>query len=81
MTRFQWNVNSIYHVIYWVYIPTLKLESQKAFGQQYKSQQDQDTHYTSVCTNFEEFILIDEVMNAEEGHFYVSLELLWQGIK
>ena len=26
-------------------------------------------------------ILIDEVMNAEEGSFYVSLELLWQGIK
>ena len=59
----------------------LKLESQKAFGQQYKSQQDQETHYTSVCTNFEEFILIDEVMNAEEGHCHVSLELLWQGIK
>ena len=81
MTWIQWNMNSIYHAIYWVYIPTLKLESQKAFGQQYKSQQDQETHYASVCTKFEEFILIDEVMNAEEGHFYVSLELLWQGIK
>ena len=34
-----------------------------------------------VCTKFEEFILIDVVMNAEEGHFYVPLELLWQGIK
>ena len=34
-----------------------------------------------VCTKFEGSILIDEVMNAEEGHFYVSLELLWQGIK
>ena len=53
----------------------------KTFGQQYKSQQDKETHYTSVCTKFEEFILIDEVMNVEEGHFYVSLELLWQGIK
>ena len=81
MTRFQWNVNSIYHAIYWIYIPTLKLESQKAFGQQYKGQQDQETHYTSVRTKCEEFILIDEVMNAEEGNFYVSLELLWQGIQ
>ena len=26
----------------------------KAFGQQYKSQQDQETHYTSVCTKCEE---------------------------
>ena len=34
-----------------------------------------------VCIKFEKFILIDEVMNAEEGHFYVSLKLLWQGIK
>ena len=34
-----------------------------------------------VCTKFEEFILIDEVTNAEEGHFYVSLKLLWQEIK
>ena len=47
-----WNVNSIYHAIYWVYRPTLKLESQKAFEQQYKSQQDQETYYTSVCTKF-----------------------------
>ena len=53
------------------------MESQKAFGQKYKSQQDQMTHYTSVCTKFEEFILIDEAMNAEGGHFYVSLKLLW----
>ena len=45
------------------------------------SQQDQETHYTSVCTKFEEFILIDEAMNAEGGHFYVSLKLLWQGIQ
>ena len=81
MTRFQWNVNSIYHAIYWIYIPTLKLESQKTFRQQYKSQQDQETHCTSVCKQFEEYILIDEDMNAVEGHFYVSLELLWQGIK
>ena len=43
-----------------------------------KVKQDQETHYTSVCTKFEEFILIDEVMNAEEGHFYVSLQLLWR---
>ena len=57
-------MNSINHAIFWVYIPTLKSESQKAFGQQYKSQQDQETHYTSVCTKFEKFILIDEVMNA-----------------
>ena len=34
-----------------------------------------------VCTKFEEFILINEVMNAGGGHFYASLELLWQGIK
>ena len=34
-----------------------------------------------VCTKFEEFILIDEVMNAEEGHCYVPLELPWEGIK
>ena len=81
MTRFQWNGNSIHHAIYRVYIPTIKLESQKAFGQQYKSQQDQETHYTSVCTKYEEFILINEVVNAEEGNFYVSLELFWQGIK
>ena len=81
MTRFQWNVNSIYHAICWVYITALKLESPKAYGQQYKGQQDQETHYTSVHTKCEEFILIDEVMNAEEGNFYVSLELLWQGIK
>ena len=53
----------------------------QALGQQYKSQQDQETHYTNVCTKLEEFILIDEVVNAEEGNFYVSLELLWQGIK
>ena len=58
-----------------------KLEFQKAFGQQYKIQQDQETHYTSVCTKFEEFILINDVINAEKGHFYVSLELLWQRIK
>ena len=81
MTQFQWNVNSIYHAIYWVYIPTLKLESQRAFGQQYKREQDQEIHYTNVCTKCEEFISIDEVMNAEEGNFYVSLELLWHGIK
>ena len=82
MIRFQWKCElNIYNAIYWIYIPTLTLESQKAFGEQYKSQQDQETHYTSVCTKFEEFILIDEVMNAEEGHFYVSLKLLWQGIK
>ena len=74
-------MNSIYHAIYWLYIPTLKLESQKAFVQQYKSQQDQETHYTSVCTKCEEFILIDEVMDAEEGNFYAFLELLWQRIK
>ena len=43
------------------------LESQKVFGQQHKSQQDQETHYTSVCTKFEEFILIDEVMNAKKA--------------
>ena len=35
-----------------------------------------------VCVqNLEEFILIDAVMNAEGGHFYVSLKLLWLGIK
>ena len=67
--------------MYWIYILTLKLESQKAFGQQYKSQQDQETHYTSACTKCEEFIVIDKVMDAEEVNFYVSLELLWQGIK
>ena len=51
-----WNVNSIYNAIYWVYIPILKLESQKAHGQEDKNQYDQEIHYISVCTKFEDFI-------------------------
>ena len=37
---------------------------------------DQETHHISVCIKFEEFILIREAMNAEQGHTYVPLELL-----
>ena len=42
---------------------------------------DQETHYINVCTKFEEFISIHEVMNAEQGHSYLPLELFWQEIK
>ena len=30
-----------------------------------KINRDQETHYINVCTNFEEFILINEAMYAE----------------
>ena len=46
-----------------------------------KINKGQETYYISVCTNLEEFILINKAMNAEQGHSYAPLELLWQGIK
>ena len=46
-----------------------------------KINRDQETHYISVCTKLEEFFLIHEAMNAEQGHSYVPLGLLWQGTK
>ena len=45
-----------------------------------KVNRDQETHYISVCTKFQECIF-HEAMNAEQGHSYVPLELLWQGTK
>ena len=39
------------------------------------------THYISMCTKFEERILIYAATNAEQGHSFVPLELLWQGTK
>ena len=42
---------------------------------------DQETNYISVCTKFEEFILIRETRNAEQCHSYIPLELLLQGTK
>ena len=34
---------------------------------------DQETHYTNGRTKFEEFILIHEAINVEQGHSYVPL--------
>ena len=42
---------------------------------------DQETHYIKVCTQFEEFNLIHEAMNAEQDHSYVTLKLIRQGRK
>ena len=42
---------------------------------------DQESHYRSVCTNFEEFILIHDTMNAKQCYSYVPLKLPWQGTK
>ena len=41
----------------------------------------QETQFISVCTKFEEFISIHEAMIADQGHFYVPFELLWQRTK
>ena len=37
-----------------------------------KINRGQETHYISVYTKFEEFILIHEAMNAEQGHYYLN---------
>ena len=47
-----------------------------------KTNRGQETHYISVCTKSEEFVLIHEATSAEQGHSYAPpLELLWQGTK
>ena len=55
----------------------------KQMGNKMKINRDQETHYIrlSVCSKFEEFVLIHGAMNAEQGHSYVPLKLLWQGTK
>ena len=69
----------MYCAIYWLYIQTIELESQKAYGNKTKFNIEQETHYISVCTKFEELILIHEGMNAEQDNSYALLELIWQG--
>ena len=44
-----------------------------------KINKGQETYYISVCTNLEEFILINKAMNAEQGHSYAPLNSFGRG--
>ena len=44
-----------------------------------KINRDQEYRCISVCTKFEEFILINEATNAEQGHAYVPSKSMGRG--
>ena len=46
-----------------------------------KINKGQETHYVSVCTKFEEVILIQRAINAEQGHFLCPLHTPLTGDK
>ena len=53
-------------------IPTLKLEPQKHMNNKKKINWDHEINNISVCTKFQKFILINEVINAEQGFKLLS---------
>ena len=57
------------------------MESQKHMDNKRKINTSLKTHYRSVCTKFEEFILIHEAMNADQSPSYVPHELIEQVTK
>ena len=57
------------------------MESQKHMDNKTEINTSLETHYISVCTKFEKFILIHEVMNADQMPSYAPLELLEQVTK